>query len=106
MPLQVFRPVWADDEHFEITYHVRHAAVPAPGGPEQLRALAARPAGMVFGCIGREQNGHRESPPAVPGAAASVHKCSARLPSSWRRTAMVKTVPPQAVQTYWRSPLT
>src|ERR1039457_1731479 len=31
-PLQIFRPVWADDPHFEIGYHVRHAAVPAPGG--------------------------------------------------------------------------
>jgi WS/DGAT/MGAT family acyltransferase len=41
-PLQVFRPVWADDEHFEVSYHVRHAAVPAPGGAEQLRNLAAR----------------------------------------------------------------
>src|SRR6266704_4829439 len=42
MPLQLFTPAWADDEHFEISYHVRHAAVPAPGGPEQLRNLAAR----------------------------------------------------------------
>jgi diacylglycerol O-acyltransferase len=42
MPLQIFRPVWTDDEHFEISYHVRHAAVPPPGGPEQLRTLAAR----------------------------------------------------------------
>jgi diacylglycerol O-acyltransferase len=42
MPLQIFRPVWADDEHFEIGYHVRHAAVPAPGGGEQLRKLAAQ----------------------------------------------------------------
>jgi len=41
-PLQIFRPVWADDEHFEIGYHVRHAAVPAPGGAGQLRKLAAR----------------------------------------------------------------
>ena len=41
-PLQVFRPVWVDDEHFEITYHVRHAAVPAPGGARQLRELAAK----------------------------------------------------------------
>jgi diacylglycerol O-acyltransferase len=41
-PLQVFRPVWADDEHFEIGYHVRHAAVPAPGGMTQLREMAAR----------------------------------------------------------------
>jgi len=41
-PLNVFRPVWADDEHFEIGYHVRHAAVPAPGGTGQLRKLAAQ----------------------------------------------------------------
>jgi len=41
-PLQVFRPMWVDDERFEISYHVRHAAVPAPGGREQLRSLAAR----------------------------------------------------------------
>jgi diacylglycerol O-acyltransferase / wax synthase len=42
MPLQVFRPMWVDDEHFEIGYHVRHAAVPAPGGAAELRNLAAR----------------------------------------------------------------
>ena len=42
LPLQILRPVWVDDEHFEISYHARHAAVPAPGGPEQLRALATK----------------------------------------------------------------
>jgi diacylglycerol O-acyltransferase / wax synthase len=42
MPLHIFRPVWVDDEHFEISYHVRHAAVPRPGGAAQLRTLAAR----------------------------------------------------------------
>ena len=42
MPLQIFRPVWADDVHFEIGYHVRHAAVPAPGGAAEIRDLAAR----------------------------------------------------------------
>ncbi len=41
-PLQIFRPVWVDDEHFEIGYHVRHSAIPPPGGDEQLRNLAAR----------------------------------------------------------------
>ena len=41
-PLQVFRPMWVDDEHFEIGYHLRHAAVPAPGGAVELRNLAAR----------------------------------------------------------------
>jgi diacylglycerol O-acyltransferase / wax synthase len=42
VPLQVFRPVWSDDEHFEIGYHIRHAAVPKPGGARQLRRLAGR----------------------------------------------------------------
>lgn len=35
-------PVWIDDEHFNIGYHVRHACLPAPGSTEQLRRLAAR----------------------------------------------------------------
>jgi diacylglycerol O-acyltransferase / wax synthase len=42
VPLHLGRPVWADDAHFEILYHVRHTAVPAPGGAEQLRNLAGR----------------------------------------------------------------
>ena len=42
MPLEVLRPMWVDDGHFEIGHHVRHAAVPAPGGKRQLRELAAR----------------------------------------------------------------
>ena len=33
VPLHVFHPAWADDENFEIGYHVRHAAVPKPGEP-------------------------------------------------------------------------
>ena len=42
VPLHVFRPAWADDENFEIGYHVRHAAVPKPGKARQLRQLAGR----------------------------------------------------------------
>ncbi|GAA3987104.1 wax ester/triacylglycerol synthase family O-acyltransferase [Actinomadura viridis] len=42
VPLHLGRPVWVDDPHFNILYHVRHTAVPAPGGPEQLRNLAGR----------------------------------------------------------------
>ena len=41
-PLHIFRPAWADDEHVEIGYHLRHAAVPKPGGDDQLRTFAAR----------------------------------------------------------------
>ena len=42
MPLEVLRPMWVDDGHFEISHHVRHATVPAPGGKRQLRELATR----------------------------------------------------------------
>jgi diacylglycerol O-acyltransferase / wax synthase len=42
VPFHLGRPVWTDDEHFQILYHVRHTAVPAPGGAEQLRNLAGR----------------------------------------------------------------
>ena len=40
-PLQLFRPYWVDDEHFDISRHVRQATVPAPGGKRQLSQLAA-----------------------------------------------------------------
>ncbi len=32
-------PVWVDDEHFNIEYHVRHYSLPRPGTLEQLRDL-------------------------------------------------------------------
>lgn len=35
-------PVWVDDEHFNIHYHVRHIALPKPGDDRQLKRLAAR----------------------------------------------------------------
>src|SRR4051794_35351342 len=41
-PLSQARPVWIDDPHFNIGYHVRHTALPAPASEEQLRALAGR----------------------------------------------------------------
>jgi diacylglycerol O-acyltransferase / wax synthase len=41
-PFQLLRPVWADDQEFSIRHHIRCAHVPAPGGQEQLQAVAAR----------------------------------------------------------------
>ncbi len=35
-------PVWVDDEHFNLEYHVRHSALPKPGTEAQLQALAGR----------------------------------------------------------------
>jgi WS/DGAT/MGAT family acyltransferase len=42
VPLGMGEPVWVDDPHFNIDYHLRHSAVPAPGTEDQLRATAAR----------------------------------------------------------------
>jgi WS/DGAT/MGAT family acyltransferase len=41
-PFETGRPLWVDDPTFNLDYHVRHTALPAPGSEEQLRALAAR----------------------------------------------------------------
>jgi diacylglycerol O-acyltransferase len=42
VPLDLGRPVWVDDPHFNIEYHVRHTALPAPGGEAELRRLVGR----------------------------------------------------------------
>lgn len=36
------RPLWVDDPSFNLEFHVRHTALPAPGSWEQLRNLTAR----------------------------------------------------------------
>jgi diacylglycerol O-acyltransferase / wax synthase len=42
VPFGQGRPVWVDDPHLNLNYHVRQTALPAPGSEEQLRNLAAR----------------------------------------------------------------
>lgn len=42
IPLGLGRPVWVDDPHFNLSYHLRHSALPPPGNDEQLRRTAAR----------------------------------------------------------------
>jgi WS/DGAT/MGAT family acyltransferase len=41
-PLEAGRPLWADDVNFNLTYHIRHTALPDPGGEEELKKLAGR----------------------------------------------------------------
>src|SRR5215471_5816466 len=41
-PLQMFRPVWADDAQFDIGNHLRRATVPRPGRPPELHSLAGQ----------------------------------------------------------------
>ncbi|HEV7677564.1 MAG TPA: wax ester/triacylglycerol synthase family O-acyltransferase [Candidatus Dormibacteraeota bacterium] len=45
VPLSLDVPVWVEDEDFDITQHVRRAALPAPGGDAELTDFVAR----VFG---------------------------------------------------------
>ena len=42
VPFQLGRPVWVDDPHFNIDYHVRATALARPGGDDQLRTLVGR----------------------------------------------------------------
>ncbi len=42
VPFDLGRPVWVDDPHFNLDYHLRHTALPAPGGEAELRQLVGR----------------------------------------------------------------
>ena len=42
LPLDLGRPVWVDDPHFTLDYHLRRSAVPAPGGRAELHNLVGR----------------------------------------------------------------
>jgi diacylglycerol O-acyltransferase len=42
VPLAAGPPVWIEDPHFSLGYHLRHTAVAAPGSDAELRQMAAR----------------------------------------------------------------
>jgi diacylglycerol O-acyltransferase len=42
VPFGISRPVWVDDEDFDVTFHVRRSALPRPGNREQLDELVGR----------------------------------------------------------------
>jgi diacylglycerol O-acyltransferase len=41
-PLETGRPFWVDDPNFNLSYHVRHSALPSPGSEQQLQNLTGR----------------------------------------------------------------
>ncbi len=41
VPGRLAAPVWVDDDDFDLSFHVRPAALPRPGRPDQLRAFVA-----------------------------------------------------------------
>jgi diacylglycerol O-acyltransferase len=42
VPFELGRPVWVDDADFDLSFHLRHAALPRPGGRDELNKLAGR----------------------------------------------------------------
>jgi len=42
VPLELGRPVWVDDPHFALEYHLRHTALPAPGDDAAFCRLMGR----------------------------------------------------------------
>jgi WS/DGAT/MGAT family acyltransferase len=41
-PFETGRPFWVDDPNFNLSYHVRHSALPSPGSEEQLKNITGR----------------------------------------------------------------
>ena len=62
VPFDLGRPVWVDDPHFNIDYHLRHTALPAPGGRGRAaeaggpgHVAAPRPDPAPVGDLGRRR---------------------------------------------------
>jgi diacylglycerol O-acyltransferase / wax synthase len=52
VPLAAGPPIWVDDPHFSLDYHLRHTAIPAPGSELELRQMAAR---VFSGALDRDK---------------------------------------------------
>jgi WS/DGAT/MGAT family acyltransferase len=42
VPFNLARPLWVDDERFDLDFHLRRAAIPSPGGRPQLERAVGR----------------------------------------------------------------
>ena len=42
LPMNIGLPMWVDDPHFNVDYHVRRTAIPRPGGDAELRNFVGR----------------------------------------------------------------
>lgn len=78
VPFNLAHPIWIDDPDFDLDYHVRRIAAPAPGGPHELAELAGDIAGRQLDrsrplwelwIVEGLQHGH-------VGAVAKMHHCT------------------------------
>lgn len=42
VPLELGRPIWVDDPHFDLRHHILHTVLPHPGDDAEFRALVGR----------------------------------------------------------------
>ena len=42
VPLSLATPAWVDDPRFDLRWHIRNTALPAPGGPAEIGRLMSR----------------------------------------------------------------
>jgi WS/DGAT/MGAT family acyltransferase len=42
VPFDLASPAWVEDPHFDVRWHIRHTALPAPGGPDEIGQLMSR----------------------------------------------------------------
>ena len=45
VPFDLHYPLWVDDPHFDLDFHLRRSALPSPGGHDELAAFTAEIAG-------------------------------------------------------------
>ena len=79
VPGGLANPVWVDDEHFDLDYHVRRSALPRPGTDEQLRELVVADrvaaASTAAGRCGRSTSSR--------ASRATGSRCSTRPTRRW-----------------------
>ena len=85
-PLALARPIWVDDRHFQLDYHVRRTALPAPGGDEQLRNLVGRVMAQKLDRSSR--SGRRGSSRA---SATAAGRSSTRSTTAWSTASPART---------------
>jgi diacylglycerol O-acyltransferase / wax synthase len=90
VPFRLGHPIWIEDPHFDLDYHIRRVGAPAPGGMRELSELAAQIAstpldrtkplwelyvveGLADGNIGVVTKMHHCAVDGVSGAELMVH---------------------------------
>jgi diacylglycerol O-acyltransferase / wax synthase len=98
-PNTEYPPVWVDDEHFDIDYHVRHTSLPRPGNDDQLKELVghimsrqldrSRPLWEVYIIEGLEDGGF--------ACVTKMHHCMVDGESGMGLTAVLMHIDPDHV---------